>query len=170
MFGFEFDFLSNCSQGQFDLEAQSVFLARRGSANSLNRKFILSPDSALSVEDFYVHVLAHYFAGMANRIVFYDNCDKFGYYVFLTKDLERCKMIWSLLNKIIVKHDNFVVHLYYDQLLKCHYKFENGSICLLSNYATNIYTERADCSSLDFKVGESFLAGGGNSLVAPKFY
>jgi len=169
MYKTEFDYLANCNQYQFEVEAQSVFLARRGSANALNRKFVLSSDFVLSVEDFYVHVLAHYFAGMANRIVFYDNCDNFGYYAFLKSDLERCKMIWSLLNKIIIKHDNFVIHLYCDQNLKCHYKFENGSVCLVSNYATNIYTERADCSSLDFKVGESFLAGAGNSLVAPKF-
>jgi hypothetical protein len=168
MFREEFEQIKKASEKDFESQADKIFLARRGCSAALNRKFVLSANTELNLEDFYIHMLAKYFAGMATRVCFYDEIDMFAYHS-LQSNFENILNLWILINRVLVSHSDFSVRLMDSEELKCVYKFENRECLLDSVFATAIFCDRFQSSTLDFKVGESFLAGAGNSLVAPKF-
>jgi len=168
MYKEEFEKIRAADQQYYGLIADGLFLARRGSSNALNRKFVLQEGTVLGVEDCYVHLLANFTAGMATRVCFYDKKDMFGYHS-MQSSFESSNTLWDMLSQVVADSSGFSVRLMDVDYVKCVYLFENQQFVLDSVFATAVFCERFNASSMQFEVGQSFLAGGGNSLVAPKF-
>jgi len=168
MFEAEFFAIQKCQKNNFESCAEELFLARRGSSNGLNRKFVLSPEVILNKQDLYVHILANFFAGMATRVAFYDDKSLFAFHS-LKQELFNVQQLWVLMSQVFTIYSQFSIRLMDYEDVKCIYLFDNNCLVLDAVYATAIFCDRFGASTLQFEPGESFLAGGGNSLVAPKF-
>lgn len=168
MFESEFSAIQKCQNNNLESSADKIFLARRGSSNALNRKFVLSPETILNREDLYVHILANFFAGMATRVAFYDERSLFAFHS-LKQELFNIHQLWVLMSQVFAIYSKFSIRLMDYEEVKCIYLFEKNFLVLDAVFATAIFCDRFGSSTTQFEPGESFLAGGGNSLVAPKF-
>ena len=149
---------------------EACFLRRRGSSDALKREYVIDNGTKLCVEDFIVHSLAFAVAGLATKAVFKNNQSDLGLVCHnFTVSKDNFRSFIDLTNKLSHESSFDSVYLFANQDIKNVYYYSSDCFQLQVQFAVSIFESRAGCSTLDFVSGQSFLAGGGNSLVAPKF-